>query len=183
MGKVFDAIKARFQTRDIPKTERGRFNALMRSEKGNTKKVAERLGVSQRQVQRIAKGDRKIENSKPETLKRLEQEVSKGHQPRVRAQAEKRARERGLTVETRAQFGFSADAGSTDDPRWRRLTEDVPDHLIPGLFEALRANDEAEVERLIGQGLAEEYFRMPGTDTERLDVEFGDVDYIELDYR
>ncbi|GHJ02285.1 hypothetical protein TPA0906_74970 [Streptomyces olivaceus] len=183
MGKLVDAMRARFQTRNAPKTARGQFNALMRKEKGNTAKVAERLGVSRRTVQRYVKGERKIANSKPEILDRLQKEAAKDHQPRVTARAQKEAQQRGMTIETRARFGFTADAGSTDDPRMRRLTEEVPDHLIPQVFDALRAGDEDELNRLLGQGLAEEYFRTPGTDAERLDVEFTDIDYVELDLR
>jgi len=183
MGKIIDAMRARFQTRDIPKTARGQFNALMRREKGNTARVAERLGVSRRTVQRYVKGERNIARSKPEILDRLRNEVAKDHQPRVTARAQKEAQQRGMVIETRARFGFRSDAGSTDDPRMRRLTEEVPTHLIPDVFDALRANDEDKLAELLGQGLAEEYFRTPGTDAAELDVEFTDIDYIELDYR
>ncbi|MCY1649245.1 helix-turn-helix transcriptional regulator [Streptomyces sp. SL203] len=182
MGKILDALKSRFQTRDIPKTTSGRFNALMRKEKGNTQRVAERLGVSRRTVQRYIKGERKIDNS-PKVVARLEKEVSKDHQPKVRAKAQKEAKQRGLTVETRARFGFNAAGGSTDDARLRRLTEDVPDHLVDGIFEALRNGDESEAQKLIAEGLAEEYFRTPGTEREGLDVEFTDIDYVELDWQ
>ncbi|MFF6852784.1 telomere-protecting terminal protein Tpg [Streptomyces antimycoticus] len=183
MGKIIDAMRARFQTRDVPKTARGQFNALLRREKGNTARVAERLGVSRRTVQRYVKGERSVAKTKPEILDRLRSEVAKDHQPRVTARAQKEAQQRGMTIETRARFGFTSDAGSTDDPRMRRLTEDVPDHLIPSVFEALRNNDEDRLAELLGQGLAEEYFRTPGTDAELLDVEFTDIDYVELDYR
>ncbi|MFE0654226.1 telomere-protecting terminal protein Tpg [Streptomyces sp. NPDC059534] len=184
MGKVIDAMKSRFQTRDIPKTIQGRFNALLRKEKGDTAKVAERLGVSRRTVQRYVKGDRDISKSKPEILDRLATEVTKDHQPRVRAKAEAEARERGLTVETRAKFGFTAAGGSTDDSRMRRLTEDVPDELIPEIFEALRNGDDNKANEIIAEGLAREYFREADTEALRgLDVKFTDIDYIELDYR
>ncbi|MFI5867718.1 telomere-protecting terminal protein Tpg [Streptomyces sp. NPDC051546] len=184
--KIFDAFKAKVQTRDIPKTARGQFNAVARKEKGDTKKIAERLGISRRQVQRILKGDRKIENSRPETLANLEKQVRRDHQPRIRAKGEAEAKARGMYVHTRAQFGFQSAAGSTDDARYRRLTEDVPDHLIPELFEAARAGDEDRLRELIGNGLAEEYFHSPetpGTAREELLVEFGDIDYIEIEYR
>lgn len=183
MGKIVSAMRERFQTRGTAKTARGQFNALMRKEKGNTARVAERLGVSRRTVQRYVKGERNVAKSRPEILDRLQKEAAKDHQPRVTARAQKEAQQRGLTIETRAKFGFTSDAGSTDDPRERRLTEDVPEHLIPDVFEALRNNDEDRLAELLGQGLAEEYFRTPGTDAERLDVTFTDIDYIELDYR
>ncbi|MFK0296895.1 telomere-protecting terminal protein Tpg [Streptomyces sp. NPDC090442] len=183
MGKILDAMRARFQSRGTPKTARGQFNALMRKEKNNTARVAERLGVSRRSVQRYVKGERDITKSTPKTLDRLQEEAGKDHQPRVTAKSQKEAERRGMTIETRAQFGFTSAEGSTDDPRMRRLTEEVPDHLIPQVFDALRAGDEDELNRLLGQALAEEYFRTPGTAAEGLDVEFTDIDYIELDYR
>ncbi|MER7817204.1 helix-turn-helix transcriptional regulator [Streptomyces sp. NPDC096153] len=184
MGKIIDALKSRFQTRDIPKTIKGRFNELMRKEKGDTQRVADRLGLSRRQVQRLVKGERKIERSRPETLERLTKEVTKDHQPRVRAKAEAEAKRRGLTVETRARFGFTAAGQTTDDARMRRLTEDVPDDLVPQIFEALRNGDEDKAREIVAEGLAREYFREPDTEGVRgLDVEFTDIDYIELDYR
>ncbi|WP_331720079.1 telomere-protecting terminal protein Tpg [Streptomyces sp. NBC_01136] len=180
MGEIVDALRARLQTRGLPKTAKGLFNALMRKEKGNTQRVAERLGVSRRQVQRIVKGDRKIANSKPETLDRLRKEVSKDHQPRVTAKAAKEAKDHGLTIETRATFGFHAAAGSTDDSRMRRLTEDVPEELLDDLFAALRNGDEEEAQRIAGEALAMEYFRDGGTRADGLGVEFTDIDYIEF---
>ncbi|MER8039365.1 telomere-protecting terminal protein Tpg [Streptomyces hydrogenans] len=183
MGKLLDAMRSRFLTRDLPKTAKGQFNALMRKEDGNTAKVAERLGVSRRTVQRYVSGERNIAKTKAEILDRLTQEVSKDHQPRVTARAVKEAQQRGMTIETRASFGFKSGERTTDDPRMRRLTEDVPDHLIPQVFEAMRAGDEDKLNELLGQGLAEEYFRTSGPDAAALDVEFGDIDYIELDLR
>ncbi|MEW1551471.1 telomere-protecting terminal protein Tpg [Streptomyces tsukubensis] len=182
MGKIFDAFRDRFDFKgSIPKTARGQLSALLRKEKGSTKRVAERLGVSQRTVQRYVKGDRKIANSNEETLKKLRTEVSKDHRPRVHAKARKEAKARGLMVETRASFGFTANEVSTDDPRVRRLTEDVPDHLVDKIFDALQVGDEDKVRELIAEGLAEEYFRAgPGSG---LDVEFTDIDYIELQWR
>ncbi|MFD4020613.1 MULTISPECIES: telomere-protecting terminal protein Tpg [Bacteria] len=184
MGEVIDALKARFQTRDIPKTVKGQFNALMRKEKGDTGRVAERLGVARRTVQRWVKGERDISNSKPKILENLTKEVTRDHQPRVRAKAEAEAKERGVYVETRARFGFTAAGGSTDDGRVRRLTEDVPDELIAPLFQALREGDEDKAQKIIAEGLAQEYFRERGTEgLQDLDVEFGDIDYIELDFQ
>ncbi|MFE6165463.1 telomere-protecting terminal protein Tpg [Streptomyces sp. NPDC056486] len=184
MGKILDAFKAAFQTRDIPKTPQGRFNALMRKEKGDTARVAERLGISRRTVQRYVTGERKIaKTTVPEVLERLEKEVTRDHQPRVRARAEKEARERGLQVETRSAFGFTAAGNSTDSARVRRMAEDVPDHLIGDLFDALRDGNEDRLNELVGEALAEEYFRDHNTRASGLEVELKDIDYIELDFR
>jgi hypothetical protein len=178
-----DKIKVR--TRNIPVSAKARFNALMRKEKGDTGKVAERLGVSRRQVQRLAAGTRDIEKSKKSTLDALEREVRKDHQPRVKARAEKEAKERGVFIHTRAQFGFTSAGESTDDARYRLISEDMPPELIGDIVEALHQEDEARLQELIGEGLAREYFRspeIPGTQRERLDVTFGDIDYIEMEW-
>ena len=188
MSKIIDALHQRFtvQTRDIAKTAQGRFNALVRAEtpkggKPDTARLAERLGVSRRHVQRYLSGKAKIGNAKGDTLKRLETEVRRQHQPRIFAQAQKKAQQSGLVVETRARFGFAtSEAGSTDDARLRRLTEGVPSDLIPDIFEALRTGDEDRLRELIAEGLAEEYFRVPGGGADGLDVELQDIDYIEF---
>ena len=180
MGEIVNALRARFQTRDLPKTPRGLFNALMRKEKGHTGRVAERLGVSRRQVQRLVTGERQIANSKPETLDRLRTEVSKDHQPRVTAKAIKDAKERGIMIETRAAFGFKAAGDTTDDARMRRLTEEVPEELLDDLFDALRNGDEDRAQEIAGEALAMEYFRDGGTRASSLNVTFTDIDYIEF---
>ena len=184
---IVGALRARFGIRrDIQKTPQGRFNALVRAEtpkggKPDTKRIAERMGVSRRHVQGLIKGERKIANAKPDTLKRLETEVRRDHLPRVMAQAQKKAETQGLGVETRARFGFkTSDAGQTDQARLRRLTESVPSHLIPNLFEALRTADEERLKELIAEGLAEEYFRVPGGGADGIDVILNDIDYIEF---
>jgi hypothetical protein len=186
VNKIVEALRERFQTRDIAKTPQGRFNELVRAETGkdgrpNTKAIAERLGVSQRQVQRYIKTKGQIAKADPQTLERLETEVRKDHQPRIMARAQREAEQRGLGVETRARFGYhTSSAGTTDQARLRRLTENVPSHLIPDIFEALRNSDEERLRELVAEGLAEEYFRTPGGGAADIDVTFSEIDYIEF---
>ncbi|MFD8597663.1 telomere-protecting terminal protein Tpg [Kitasatospora sp. NPDC059646] len=179
-SKIIDALKAKFgdqvQTRDIAKTAQGRLNALVRAEtpkggKPDTARLAERLGVSRRQVQRYLSGKAKISGAKKQTLDRLESEVRKDHQPRVFAKVKREAQRRGMGLEIRASFGFSSAAGSTDDPRMRRLTENVPSHLIPDMLDAWREGDEQRLRELVAEGLAEEYFvGASGSDVELTDI-------------
>ncbi|MGV9315170.1 telomere-protecting terminal protein Tpg [Streptomyces sp. NPDC003691] len=183
MGKIFDAFREQFDFKgSIPKTARGQLSALLRKEKGSTKRVAERLGVSQRTVQRYIKGDRKIANSNEETLRKLRSEVSKDHRPTVHAKARAAAKARGLSVETRASFGYTANQMTTDQSRMRRLTEDIPDDLVDKIFDAHQEGNEDKVQELIAEGLAQQYFRT-GPGGAGLDVEFRDIDYIELEWR
>ncbi|WP_420824782.1 telomere-protecting terminal protein Tpg [Streptomyces coryli] len=167
-------------TKNIPVKPQTRFNRLIAAVKGSTKAAAERLGISRRQVQRYRSGEAKIENAKKETQERLEKEVLKDHQPRVRAEALKRMQDKGLTVEARASFGFSSAAGSTDDPRLRLLTQEMPDHLLPDMFDALRDGDRERLSELVAEGLGEAYFRQFDARAQGLEVEFTDIDYIDL---
>jgi predicted transcriptional regulator len=182
MGQILDAMRRTFWTRAMPKTVKGQFNALVRREKGDTRRIAERLGVSRRTAQRYVKGERNLANNK-KVARRLEREVARDHQPRVTERAERQAQQQGLMVETIATLGFTAPEGSTDDPRVRRMTEDVPDRLVPEVFEAMRTGDEHRLQELFGEALAEEYFRLPGTEAERLDVTFTDIQHFEVDYQ
>jgi hypothetical protein len=185
-SKIVDALKAKFadqvQTRDIAKTHQGRFNALKRAatpkgaDSPNTAVLAERLGVSRRQVLRYLKGETKIGNAKADTLERLEAEVRKEHQPGVYARVKKQAQRNGMGVQIRAQVGFKSAAGTSDDGRMRRLTENVPSHLIGDMFDAWREGDEERLRELVAEGLAEEYFVGPSGD----EIELTDINDISF---
>lgn len=185
MGKIADGLDRAAQqlfTRPIPKSAGARMRFLLRVEKGSTKAVAARIGVSQRTVQRYLIG--RLKHPTPPVAARLEQEVRKEWQPRVRARAAKRAAtQTGITVETRARFGFTAAPGSTDDPRMRRITEHLPPDYAARLLEAHRAGaPERRLEGIIAEGLQEMYFKDRGRRAQDLRVELTGVDYIELDY-
>jgi transcriptional regulator with XRE-family HTH domain len=184
--KIGDALRAHYtlQTKDIAKTPQGRFNVLKRAatpkgaDSPDTAVLAEQLGVSRRQAQRYVKGEAKIGNAKADTLQRLEDQVRRQHQPRIFAKAQQAAQKSGLIVETRARFGFATtEAGGSDDARLRRLTEGMPDSLIPDIFEALRNDDEERLHELLGKGFGEVYF---GEHTPGVDVKFTDIDYIKI---
>ncbi|MEU0375548.1 helix-turn-helix transcriptional regulator, partial [Streptomyces sp. NPDC006283] len=101
-------------TRPIPKTARAQVRFLVKHEKGSTRQVAARLGVSQRTVERYLKGQ--FKRPRPELAARLAGEVRKDWQPRVRERAKKQAAtSTGIVIETRARFGFIAAPGTTDD--------------------------------------------------------------------
>ncbi|MFF2548315.1 telomere-protecting terminal protein Tpg [Kitasatospora sp. NPDC058063] len=185
MTDIIDALKAKFsgdiQTRNIAKTARGRFNALVRAEtpkggKPDTAKLAERLGVSRRQVQRYLSGKANIGGAKKPTLDRLEEEVRRDHQPRVFARVKKQAQRHGMGVQIRAQVGFRSAAGTSDDGRMRQLTENVPSHLIGDMFDAWREGDEQRLRELVAEGLAEQYFVAPSGE----DLELTDIDNISF---
>src|SRR6478672_9091976 len=122
-------------TRRPPKTAAARIRLLLKAEKGSTKAVAARLGVSRRTVERYLAGQRR--HPRPALRDALEREVRKAWQPRVKGRARKRAATAGgITIETRVRFGYTAPAGTTDDPRERRLTVHLPPAYAGRLFDA-----------------------------------------------
>jgi hypothetical protein len=185
VGKLRDSLERASEaaaTRPIPTSAGARMRFLVRSEKGSTRAVAARLGVTQRTVERYVKGT--FRRPRPDLAERLEREVRKDWQPRVRQRARKRAAtSTGIVIETRARFGFTAAPGSTDDARMRRITQHLPSAYAARLFDAQAAGaTEQQLRRIAAEGLQEIYFKDRGRRAHDLAVEFTDIDYIELDF-
>jgi transcriptional regulator with XRE-family HTH domain len=180
---VRDSIEAALQqvhTRPIPASPQARMRFLVKAERGSTRQAAARLGCSQRQVERYLAGQAR--RPTPRLAGALEREVRRSWQPRLRAAAVKKAARSGVVVETRAQFGFTAAPGSTDDPRMRRLTEQLPPDTAGRLLAAHTAGaSEAELQRLLGQGLGHAYFQDRGRRAQGLAVTINHIDYLDVD--
>ncbi|MFF3767464.1 telomere-protecting terminal protein Tpg [Streptomyces sp. NPDC001922] len=168
-------------TRPMPKSAPARMRFLVKQLKG-TRAVAELLGVSQRTVERYVKG--RLQRPRPELAARLADEVRKRWQPRVRDRAKKQAATAtGIVIETRARFGFTAAPGSTDDARIRRVTQHLPPEYAARLFDAQSAGaTDQQLRGIAAEGLQEVYFKDGGRRAEGLQVEFTDIDYVELDF-
>lgn len=132
MGKLGDSLDqavAKAFTRPAPKSAQAQMKYLAKQLK-STKAVAEALGVSQPTVERYVTG--KLKRPRKDLAARLEREVCKRWQPQIRAKAKKAAATSGgLVIETRARFGYTAAAGTTDDGRMRHLTQDLPPAPTP----------------------------------------------------
>jgi transcriptional regulator with XRE-family HTH domain len=185
VGEIEDALQraaANTATRPIPKSARAQMRFLLKAEKGSTRAVAARLGVTQRTVERYLKGQ--LRRPRKDLAARLEREVRRGWQPRVQGRAKKRAAGAGgIVIETRARFGFTAAPGSTDDGRVRRITQHLPPSYAARLFDAQASGaTEQQLRRIAAEGLQEVYFKDRGRRAQDLRVEFTDIDYIELDF-
>jgi transcriptional regulator with XRE-family HTH domain len=185
MGEIEDALQRAAvgtATRPIPKSAGAQMRFLLKAEKGSTRTLAAQLGVSQRTVERYLKGT--LRRPRKDLAARLEREVRKDWQPRVQQRAKKRAaRSGGIVIETRARFGFTAAPGSTDDGRIRRITQHLPPVYAARLFDAQAAGaTEQQLQRIAAEGLQEIYFKDRGRRAQDLEVEFTDIDYIELDF-
>lgn len=182
MGEIADSIEAALQatqTRPIPASPQARMRALVKAEEGSTKATAARLGCSQRQVERYLAGQAK--RPTPRLAAALEQQLRRTWQPRLRARAIKKASAAGIVVETRARFGFTAASGSTDDPRMRRITEQLPPTTAAQLLAAHQQGaGEQQLAQILAQGLGFAYFRDRGRRADGLEVELAEVDYCEL---
>ncbi|SEO62607.1 telomere-protecting terminal protein Tpg [Actinacidiphila rubida] len=186
MGELQDSLEragAATATRPIPASAGARMRFLVRSEHGSTRAVAQRLQVSQRTVERYVKGT--LRHPRPELAARLEREVRKDWQPRVRARARRHAATSGgIVVETRAQFGYTGAPGSSDQDRMRLLTQHLPPHHAERLFAAQAAGaGEDELRQVVAEALRDVYFRDRGRRARSLEeVRFTTIDYIELDF-
>ncbi|WNI19466.1 telomere-protecting terminal protein Tpg [Actinacidiphila sp. ITFR-21] len=182
VGDSLDRAAAATATRPIPKSAQARMRFLVKQAKGSTRIAAERLGVSQRTVERYLKGQ--LRRPRADLAARLEREVRKDWQPRIKGRARKRAASSGgIVIETRARFGFTAAPGSTDDGRMRRITQHLPPTYAARLFDAQTAGaTEQQLRAIAAEGLQEIYFKDRGRRADGLEVEFTDIDYIELDF-
>ncbi len=185
MGIIDDSLdkaEAALFTRPVPQSPQARIRFLVRSEKGSTRAVARRLGISQRTVERYLKGT--FKQPRQDLAARLAAEVRKDWQPRVRRRARDRAATTGgIMIETRARFGFTAAPGTTDDGRMRRITQHLPPDYAARLFAAREAGaTEQDMRDIVAEGLQEMYFKDRGRRADGLLVEFTDIDYAEIDY-
>jgi DNA-binding transcriptional regulator YdaS (Cro superfamily) len=181
VGKIADSLQRAVEhtfTRKPPVSTKARVQFLKNRLK-STRAVADLLGVSQRSVERYLDGTRR--NPPKPVADTIDREVKARFQPLVRKRAVARATaSTGITVETRAQFGYVAAPGSTDDGRVRRLTEHLPAPYAARLFDAQAAGaDEPQLQDIIAEGLQEVYFKDGGRRAAGLQVSFTTIDYIE----
>ncbi|MFC9123164.1 telomere-protecting terminal protein Tpg [Streptomyces sp. NPDC057067] len=184
MGIVDDALDRADQeafTREPPRSLKARINFLMKQLR-TTKAVAREIGVSQRSVERYIKGERK---HPPKAVSdRIDTAVRSRWQPRVRRRRQQQAAAAtGITVETRARFGYTAPVGTTDDGRMRRLTVHLPPPYARRLFDAQQQGaDDARLRDIVAEGLQEIYFKDGGRRAQDLEVALTDVDYFDVSY-
>lgn len=185
MGDIDDALERADHeafTRPPPKSPLAQMRLLLKAEKGSTRAVAARLGISQRTVERYLAKQRKTPR-KP-LADALTREVAKVWQPRVRRRRrEQAATTTGITVETRARFGYTAPIGTTDDPRLRRLTVHLPPEYARRLFAAQTEGvSDDQLRRIVAEGLGEIYFKDHGRRAQDLDVDITDIAYIDVSF-
>ncbi|MGW4995604.1 telomere-protecting terminal protein Tpg [Streptomyces mirabilis] len=185
MGEIEDAIERADReafTKEPPKTLKSRIGFLIK-QFGSAKAVAAELGVTADSVNRYRRGARK--HARPDVAARIDELVKQRWQPLVRKRRHRQAAATGgITVETRARFGYTAAVGSTDDGRFRRLTVHLPPAYAQRLFDARNGGaSDQEMRGIIAEGFKEVYFQDGGSRAMGLSgVEINDIDYLDLDY-
>ncbi|MER5227317.1 telomere-protecting terminal protein Tpg [Streptomyces flaveus] len=185
MAEIEDAIERADReafTRQPPKTLKGQIGYLIR-QLGSAKAVAQEIGVTADSVNRYRRGARK--HARPDVAAKINDAVRQRWQPQVRKRRQKQAATAtGITVETRARFGYTAPVGTTDDGRFRRLTVHLPPAYAQRLFDARNTGaSEQQMRGIIAEGFKEIYFQDGGARATGLsDVTLNDIDYLDLDY-
>ncbi|MCX4791868.1 terminal protein TpgA1 [Streptomyces sp. NBC_01221] len=189
MGLIEDRLEEAVDTaysQPIPKSIGARVRFLLKQEKGLSRAdaaraVAEKLGKSQRTVERYR--DDQIKTAKPDTAALIEAEVNKAWQPLVKAKKLQAAiTSTGIKVDVRGKFGFKSPKGTTNDPRYRRLTRRLDADTARALYEAKQAGaDEDELAQIIADGLRDDYFTDGGTRAQSLQqVALQQIDHIRF---
>ncbi|MGA5521125.1 telomere-protecting terminal protein Tpg [Streptomyces pseudogriseolus] len=184
MSLFGDGLEAAVQkafTRPAPKSAPAQMRYLVKQLKG-TRATAQLLRISQRTVERYVRGQ--IRKPRPDLAGRLEREVKKRWQPRVRAEARQRAATTGgIVIDTRARMGYTAPIGSTDDARIRHLTVALPPQYAARLFDAQEAGaGDQQLQQIAAEGLRETYFQDDGRRAGQLEeVRFTDVEHLEFE--
>lgn len=189
MGLIEDRLEEAVETaysQPIPKSIGARVRFLLKQEKGLSRAaaaraVAEKLGKSQRTVERYR--DDQIKSAKPETASLIEAEVNKAWQPLVKAKKLQAAiTSTGIKVDVRGKFGFKSPKGTTNDPRYRRLTRRLDADTTRALYEAKQAGaDEDELAQIVADGLRDDYFTDGGTRAQSLqEVALQQIDHIRF---
>ncbi len=89
----------------------------------------------------------------------------------------------GITVETRARFGYTAPVGTTDDGRMRRLTLHLPPPYAQRLFDArAQGGRDQQMRAIADEGLQETYFKDGGTRADGLEVAFTAIDCFDVSF-
>jgi hypothetical protein len=185
VAEIEDAIERADReafTRQPPKTLKGQIGYLIR-QLGSARAVAREIGVTADSVNRYRRGARK--HARPDIAAKIDDAVRARWQPQVRRRRQKQAATtRGITVETRARFGYTAPIGTTDDGRFRRLTVHLPPAYAQRLFNARDSGaSDQEMRGIIAEGFKEIYFQDGGARATGLtDVEITDIDYLDVDY-
>ncbi|MEI5011707.1 hypothetical protein RB196_34560 [Streptomyces sp. PmtA] len=185
--EALDRADARHWTRNPPRSPRARLAFLLSKSGHDPATLAARLHTTPQALESFASlpssqgGDQKDSALQ----QAVEREVIRLWQPRIRRRAHATILHNGgqMMVSFRAWLGFTAAAGSSDDPRLRTLTLSFHAPHVEALFSARhRGAPEPELVAILSHALSACYFhrnRPQGT-AEKVSIER--IDYLEFYY-
>jgi hypothetical protein len=181
--EALDRADSRHWTRTLPRSLRARLAYLRKQARHDTAALAHRLGTTPADLDALNPAA-PIPDTHP-LHQAVEREVIRLWQPRVRQRAHAAILANGgqMMLSFRAWLGFTAAAGSSDDPRLRFLTLSLHTPHTTALFTA-RHNDapEEHLRALLGDALGASYFHRnrPTHTSETVTLER--IDYLEFYY-
>ncbi|MFF7803042.1 telomere-protecting terminal protein Tpg [Streptomyces olivaceus] len=180
MGQIEQGLERALRTRPVPSSTGDRLRFLLAAHRGSTRQVAAVLGGgSQRTVQRwVTEKPGARRPPGPLQVRAIEEVVLARWQPRVRARRRAQAEAEGFVFHIRARFGFAAAAGSSDDPRVRWITQDLPGE-VPGSCSRLGMPAQQQTV-ILARALGRAYFREWGRRADGLHISFSDVEFADF---
>lgn len=181
--EALDRADARHWTRNPPRSPRARLAFLLRKNGGDHASLAARLQTTPQALKTYSSPGADTDNSALQQA--VEREVIRLWQPRIRQNAHTTILNNNgqMMVSFRAWLGFTAAAGSSDDPRLRTLTLSLHAPHVEALFNARRHSaPEPELLAILSHALSACYFhrnRPQGT-AEKVRIER--IDYLEFYY-
>ncbi|MFJ9588770.1 telomere-protecting terminal protein Tpg [Streptomyces acidicola] len=141
-----------------------------------------RTHVTARDQKHLLSGKRK--NPPKNIAQKLANEVRASAKPRLQKKVIKEAKNRPVTVRTRAKIGYtnSASNTTTPDPRMRMLAKTMPATYASPLWQALEDGDEAEALRIIREYIEVEYIQDAGGNNAYTEIEITDIQSMEFDF-
>ncbi|MYW98897.1 MULTISPECIES: hypothetical protein [unclassified Streptomyces] len=181
--EALDRADARHWTRNPPRSPRARLAFLLRQAGCDQTALAARLGVPVRDLDSLRTVRPPSEEDPVQQA--VERDIIRLWQPRIRLRAHTAILHNNgqMMVSFRAWLGFTAAAGSSDDPRLRFLTLSLQAPYIQRLFAARHRNaPEDDMRRILSDALGACYFHRTRPAHTAETVTLDRIDYLEFYY-
>jgi len=181
--EALDRADSRHWTRTPPRSTQARLTYLRKHSSNDTAALAHRLNTSPADLDAVTTAGQ-IPDGHP-LHQAVEREVIRLWQPRVRRRAHDTILANGgiMMLSFRAWLGFTAAAGSSDDPRLRFLTLSLKDPYPERLFTAQHNNiPEMQLRAILDEALGACYFHRDRPAHTRESVSLHRIDFLEFYY-
>ncbi|MGW0817013.1 telomere-protecting terminal protein Tpg [Streptomyces viridiviolaceus] len=181
--EALDRADSRHWTRTPPRSTRARLTYLLKQSRHDRAAVARRVHMSPADLEALRTAARMPQDHLLHQA--VEREVIRLWQPRVRRRAHDTILANGgqMMLSFRAWLGFTAAAGTSDDPRLRFLTLSLKAPYPERLFTAQHnGTPEAELRQILSDALGASYFHRDRPAHLQEKVSLDRIDYLEFYY-